>query len=518
MRQGARSLFGRSGKGEGRRFPVRYLAVAAGGVIEAAAIIACAVLACAVIPHFWVVAWVVQAVCAVRIVASDDNPDYKLPWLLFVVALPVIGVTLYLMFYSRKLSPGYIRRALSHQGEYDYDHSIAISELKEKDEVAFSQVKMLCEISGSHLFSGTDMQYFPLGEELFDGLIEDVQHAERFIFLEYFIIKEGLLWDRLFAALCSRAAVGVEVRLLYDDVGCMPTLPKDFEEKLAMHGITAVAFSKIKIWADGRINNRNHRKLAVIDGAVAYTGGVNIGDEYVNIKPRFGHWKDGGLRLKGPAVWEITRLFLTDFGLSCKKSVDFIGELYPACDSDATGFAVPYGDGPKPIFRHNVTKLVIQNLLATATRYAYFTSPYLIMDNELCKSFERAAMRGVDVRIVLPFVPDKKLVFSVTRSFYPRLTACGVSVYEYTPGFMHAKNCVCDDRWAIVGSANLDYRSLAHHFECGVLIYGAECVKDVLADFDRILEKSKKVAENTQKTGFFERIGRAIARIFAPLL
>ena len=282
--------------------------------------------------------------------------------------------------------------------------------------------------------------------------------------------------------------------------------------------LNAVAFSKVRGQADSKFNNRSHRKIAVIDGVIGYTGGVNIADEYVNAIERFWHWKDGGIRLEGDAVCELTRLFLTDFAINVKNFEVVQSVVYPKTDSSGDGFIIPFGDGPRPIYRYNVSKLAIQNMLSCALDYAYIFTPYLIIDNELCKTIETTALRGVKVKIVVPHVADKRLIFSITRSFYRRLMEAGVEIYEYTPGFIHAKAYLVDGEFAIVGTVNLDYRSLVHHFENGVWMYRTECIKDIVSDMENTIEQSEKVGENTQKPSIFEKLVRCVVRIFSPLL
>ena len=258
--------------------------------------------------------------------------------------------------------------------------------------------------------------------------------------------------------------------------------------------------------------------MLIVDGRIAYTGGVNIADEYINERKRFGHWKDSGIRIEGEAVWEMTKLFLVSFGLNTRKMPDRPSDCYPECKSGGGGYILPFGDGPRPIYERNVSKSAIQNMIGAAMDYVYMTTPYLIIDNDLCSDIERAALRGVDIRIIVPHIPDKKLVFGMTRSFYPRLMKAGVKIYEYEPGFIHAKSYVADGKYAIVGTVNLDYRSLVHHFENGVWMYKTDCIEDIKRDIDETAEKSILVTEEMLKPGVISRFVRAMIRIFAPML
>ena len=500
--------------------PFRYIVAVMISILEIALIIGIMVVICMYVPYFYILCYITAFACIVKIIASDDNPDYKVPWVLFVLVVPIAGFMLYFMFYSRKLQKKYIKR-LNELKQYDYKKNSANIEkdLEANDKMAYSQGKMLCKISGSQLFTNTKQRYFSLGEEMHKSIIPDLEGAERFIFLEYFIIEEGRLWNSILDVLKKKAQMGVCVRVLYDDIGCMNTLPGDYYKKLRKMGIEATPFSRLKGNADSEFNNRSHRKILVIDGKIGYTGGVNLADEYINEKQKFGHWKDTGVRLEGEAVWELTRLFLYDYGINVKKLPTDNYEIYPTQpDIKENGYIIPFGDGPRPLFEHNVGKRVIQNMLSSATKYVYITTPYLIIDNDLCSSIEGAGLRGVNVRIIVPHIPDKKLVFGMTRSFYYRLMKAGVKIYEYEPGFIHAKSYIADDTYAMIGTINLDYRSLVHHFENGVWMYKCSCINDLKIDIEKTLEKSIEITPSMLKTGLLTRFIRSLVRIFAPML
>ena len=500
--------------------PFRYIIAVMITVLEIALIIGIMIVICLYVPYFYILCYITAFACIIKIIASDDNPDYKVPWVLFVLTVPIAGFMLYFMFYSRKLQKKYIKR-LNELKQYDYkkDSTKIEKELEKTDKMAYSQGKMLSEISGSHLFTNTKQMYFSLGEEMLESMMLDLERAEKFIFMEYFIIEEGKLWNGILEVLKKKALMGVTVRVLYDDIGCMNTLPGNYCKTLRKMGIEATPFSRLKGNADSEFNNRSHRKILVIDGKVGYTGGINLADEYINEVVRFGHWKDTGIRLEGEAVWELTRLFLYDYGINVKKSPVDNYELYPESNNiTETGYLIPFGDGPRPLFEHNVGKRVIQNMLSSATQYVYITTPYLIIDNDLCTVIESAAMRGVDVRIIVPHIPDKKLVFEMTKSFYHRLMKAGVKIYEYEPGFIHAKSYIADGEYAMIGTINLDYRSLVHHFENGVWMYKCSCINELKNDIDKTLEKSIEITPDMLKTGPITRFIRSLVRIFAPML
>lgn len=499
--------------------PFRYILAVLITLFEVLAVIGIVASFCYYVPYFYLAAWATEIFCVIRIIASDDNPDYKVPWLLFVLIIPIAGFMLYFMFYSRTLQKRFIKRLDALKSRtYRYNNDELFSELQRENPMVASQAKMLCSIAETHLFANTKQEYFPLGEDMHQRLLEDLETAEKFIYMEYFIVEEGKFWNSILEILKRKAAAGVEVKVLYDDIGCMMTLPGDYHKMLKAYGIEAAPFSRLKGNADSEFNNRSHRKITVIDGKVGYTGGVNIADEYINEVVKYGHWKDTAIRLEGEAVRELTKLFLVDFGINVRKMPNIRDDLYPKTEITEHGYVIPFGDGPHPLYNRRVGKSVIQNMLNGATRYMWMTSPYLIIDNDLCLSIENAALRGLDVRIIVPHIPDKKLVFGMTQSYYHRLMAAGVRIYEYKPGFIHAKSYLADDKQAMIGTINLDYRSLVHHFENGVWMYDCESVKDLKTDMEDTLSKSIEVTPEMLKTNLLQRFIRAVVRIFAPML
>ena len=500
--------------------PVRFIIAIALALLATLAVMAIVVLLSIYVPYFYLLMWATEIACVIQIAASDENPDYKVPWLLVVLVIPVAGLMLYIMFHSRKLKKKYIRRMENLKSHaYVQDDSQAFDALTAESTTASNQARLLCGISEAHLFRDTCQTYFPLGDDMFPKMLEDLQKAEKFIFLEYFIIEEGVFWNSILDILRQKAAQGVEVKVVYDDIGCMNTLPGNYWRVLRSYGFEAAPFAMLRGNADSEFNNRSHRKIMVIDGRIGYTGGVNIADEYINKIVKHGHWKDVGLRLEGEAVKELTRLFLLDHGLNVRKEPEIRPDYFPECRvADETGWLVPFGDGPVPVYIHQVGKSAIQNMLHQAQRYVYMMTPYLIIDNEMCKAIENAALRGVDVRIIVPHIPDKKLIFEMTRSYYARLMASGVQVYEYKPGFIHAKCYLTDDEIAMVGTINLDYRSLAHHFENGVWMYRTSSIADIRQDFSDTFAKSIHVDESMLKKGMLQRLICTLVKMFAPML
>lgn len=454
------------------------------------------------------------------IVNRNMPPESKVTWLLFAV-VPVFGFLLYLMIGERRLSKKEIQQlekmdSMKFREDNSYDLRV---ELKQENKSAFGIVKSLLSMDhNSDVYDGTASQYFPLGEEMFEAMLDDLRSAKKFIFLEFYIIDPGLMWNRVLEILVDKVQQGVEVKLLYDDIGCMATLSGDYTKRLRKMGIDAHKFNKVIPRMTVAYNNRDHRKILVVDGQVGYTGGINLADEYINHIVRFGHWKDGGVRLEGSAVKALTRLFLMNWYINRGEITDFDRYHFDSQRVEGKGLYIPYGSGPKPIYKEQVGKAVYQNIINQAIDYVYITTPYLIIDYDLTEDIKNAAMRGVDVRIVTPFIPDKKLIQIVTRGAYPDLLEAGVRIYEYTPGFIHSKNVISDDELAVVGTINFDYRSLVHHYENAILMYQTETIADIKQDFEGLFDISKEISLETLQNSWYQRLLKEIMQLFAPLL
>ena len=454
------------------------------------------------------------------IVNRNMPPESKVTWLLFAV-VPVFGFLLYLMFGERRLSKKEIQQlekmdSMKFREDNSYDLRV---ELKQENKSAFGIVKSLLSMDhNADVYDGTTSQYFPLGEEMFEAMLDDLRSAKKFIFLEFYIIDPGLMWNRILQILVDKVQQGVEVKLLYDDIGCMATLPGDYTKRLRKMGIDAHKFNKVIPRMTVAYNNRDHRKILVVDGQVGYTGGINLADEYINHIVRFGHWKDGGVRLEGRAVKALTRLFLMNWYINRGEITDFDRYHFDSQRVEGKGLYIPYGSGPKPIYKEQVGKAVYQNIINQAIDYVYITTPYLIIDYDLTEDIKNAAMRGVDVRIVTPFIPDKKLIQIVTRGAYPDLLEAGVKIYEYTPGFIHSKHVVSDDELAVVGTINFDYRSLVHHYENAVLMYQTETISVIKQDFEEMFEICEEILPENMNHSWYKRLVKEIMQLFAPML
>ena len=499
--------------------PLRYIVAVLLTILEIVLIMAIVFLCAIYIPYFYIALLITEIVVVIGIIGSNENPDYKIPWLLFVIILPIVGFMLYFMFHKRKLPKRIIKRLEHCKHTLKFEDTNNFEILSTQDKLISSHAKELCSISDTHLYQNTKIKYYSLGEEMHEDILKELQKSEKFIFLEFFIIEEGKFWDSILNILIEKAKQGVDVKVVYDDIGCMATLPGNYYKKLKKFNILSVPFSKLKGQADGEFNNRSHRKILVIDGKVGFTGGVNIADEYINHRIVYGHWKDTAIKLEGSAVNELTKLFLTNYYLNIKdyENINF-NQYFIDYKVENKSFVIPFGDGPNPIYEKQVGKTVIMNILNQAKDYVYITTPYLIIDNELMKTIENTALRGVDVRIILPHIPDKKLVFEMTKSNYTILMKSNVKIYEYLPGFIHAKSYISDDKVGMIGTINLDYRSLTYHFENGVWMYNDKVILDMKKDFLDTCDKSLLMNNQKIKDNLFTRVIRSIVRIFSPLL
>ncbi len=500
--------------------PFRYIISMGLIIFEIAMIIAIMIILALYVPYFWIAELITQIICIISIIGRKDNPDYKIPWLLFVFVVPIVGFMCYFMFYTRSLSKKSLKKINNiKSSSVEKNDDLEMNLINKKDEIRYTQAILLKKLSGSHLYQNTNLKYFSSGEKMFISLLADLESAKEYIFMEYFIIENGLFWNKILKILKDKAMnQNVEVYVVYDDIGCMMTLPGNYDKELRKYSIKAVPFSKLKGQANNEFNNRSHRKITVIDGKISYTGGINIADEYINHIEKFGHWKDVGIRLEGEATKELIRIFINDYNMNVKSDYLYLNKYCVNTNINDDGFVIPFGDGPKPLFERQVAKSIILSQLQTAKKMVYITTPYLIIDSELVRAIEDTALRGVDVRIITPHIPDKKLVFEITRSYYSSLIKNGVKIYEYKPGFIHAKNFIFDDNTAIVGTINLDYRSLVHHFENGVWIYNHEVIKDISEDFLETQENSIEFTSAMIKNNLFYRFIHAVLKIFTPLL
>ncbi len=464
--------------------------------------------------------WIIVAVSVLHAANRDMVPETKIPWILCIIVLNVMGVAIYVTFSSNR--PTKQQRKLYKALDETLSPHIHRTLTKEQTEEALGKWSSVSEAlyavnPAAILHGNTKTNYYPSGEKFFEALLSDLEKAKKFIFIETFIIKKGKIWSALLDVLSRKAKEGVEVRVMYDDVGSMGMVPASYPKELEALGIRCRRFNPFKPVITNLHNNRDHRKIAVIDGTVGYTGGINLADEYANLEHPFGEWKDAGVRLEGEGVQVFTLMFLRMFGLQAKQieDVDYYLPEPPAFEGE--GYVQPYGDGPSPLYGRHLGEDVYINILNTARRYVWITTPYLIIDYRMREALVLAAQRGVDVRLLTPHIPDKKVPFALTRSNYMALIQGGVKVYEYTPGFVHAKCFLADDEAGVVGTINLDYRSFLFHFEDAVFLSGGTALKELKADFEATFPISELQTEESAKRSVVWRGICELAKIFAPL-
>ena len=473
--------------------------------------------------YFYIVSVLVSIIVVIRLVSKKDNPSYKLAWAIPIMLFPVFGGFFYLLAGNSKLS-----KKISKRLEVIYYRTTPhlrqdpkiIKALEEKDRQMANQVKYINDYALFPMYQNTTTKYLSPGESFFESLMEELEKAEHFIFMEYFIIREGEMLDPIIEILERKAKQGVDVRFLYDDIGSLRTVPYKYEEKLRKKGIRCEVFNPLAPVLNMILNNRDHRKITVIDGHTGYMGGINLADEYINAIEKYGHWKDAAIMIKGEAVWNLTMMFLQTWNFSNGEFDDyekFKPHTYHPEPFESDGYVQPYGDSP--LDRETVGENVYLNLLHRAKDYVYISTPYLIVDNEMVTALTLAAKSGLDVRIVTPYKEDKWYVHIVTRAYYKQLLEAGIKIYEYTPGFIHSKTVVSDDEVAIVGSINMDYRSLYLHFECATLVYQNKTVFEVKEDYLKMLEVCTPITlEICNSVSIATRILRSILRLFAPLM
>lgn len=459
------------------------------------------------------------AICIVIwLVRKEDNPAYKIAWIILILLLPFLGGIFYLLWGNTPISRSRLPQIPSLQQFQLERHKQPATEALCMENPEFRRTcQYLYTVAEMPVWQNTSTQFYPLGEQMFEAMLIDLEKAEKFIFLEYFIIEPGIVWDSILEILIRKAQQGVDVRVMYDDAGCLATLPLRYNQTLTKMGIRTVKFNQFLPMLYTYLNYRDHRKMCIVDGNVAFTGGINLADEYINRKERFGHWKDTGIRLCGDGVMNLTALFLQLWDFSTKTKTQDFSNYLPTVSAETDGYVQAFADSPLDSF--NVSETAFMSIINHAQKYVYITSPYLTLDNEMLTALCTAAQSGIDVRIVTPGIPDKSYVYAVTRSYYAQLIRAGVRIYEYTPGFLHAKMIVSDDEIAIVGTINMDFRSFYLHFECGSVFYHSSIIKDVKADILDTIDKSRPIDQQwISSQPWIKSIFASVLRLFAPLL
>lgn len=458
------------------------------------------------------------------IVNKNYNPAFKIAWILVITAIPVFGCLIFLicrMQITRKFFNHFIIEKFEETKPFLKQSDLIYYEIKQQNQYVSNLSKYVHKYAGYPIHIGTTTEYFSIGELFFEDLKQELSKAEHFIFMEFFIIDKGKMWKEILDILIDKVKQGVDVRLIYDGMGSQIILPNNYDRKLSKLGIKCKIFNPFVPMLSSIQNNRDHRKIVVIDGHTAYTGGVNLADEYINVKNRFGHWKDTAIKLHGEAVVNFTMMFFNMWNYTNKSNEDNYTDYFPhkyheeSFESD--GYVMPYGD--IPIDDEHVGKNVYIDIISKAKDYVYIMNPYLILDSETITAMEIASKSGVKIKLIVPGIPDKWYVYVIAQSFYKDLLDIGVEIYEYSKGFIHAKNFVSDDSVATVGTINLDFRSLYLHFEDAVFMYKSKSVADVKLDFQQTLKECKKIDyDYIAKIPIIKRISGALLRMLSPML
>lgn len=470
------------------------------------------------IPFFDLIILIMSLSLVLYIVNKEDDAGYKMSWIVLILVLPFFGILLYLTV-GNKRPTKLMKKNYEEQVEKSTDN-LATSDvlMTIEDKRVRGQMEYLVN-QGFPVYKDNETTYYSLGDYNYPDLLVALKRAKHFIFMEYFIVEEGKMFNQILDILKEKVIEGVEVRFMYDDAGSLTALPYGYHKLLESYGIRCAVFNPVTLKSAFKMNSRDHRKITVIDGTVGFSGGLNLADEYINERVRFGHWKDTGIKIVGEAVYNLTLMFLATWNATKGEVCDFDQyhpRHYDLKLTNGNGYVIPYADSP--LDNEPVGENVYLNMINQAKDYLYIFTPYLIIDEKLQTALTLAVKRGVDVRIGTPGIPDKKTVFRVTRSYYEPLIDHGVKIYEYTPGFLHAKCFICDDEIATVGTINLDYRSLYLHFECGVYLYKTDSIKEIKEDFLKTYEVSKKITKETVVRGKFRGLFESFLRLFAPLM
>ena len=458
------------------------------------------------------------ALVAIRVYQRQGSPSYKLVWMCLLLALPVSGMILFCLWggthQAKSLSMRTVPPAKERESAWmESENNIA---RLSRQSPAWGRLATYLQKRGFLLYRNTDARYFSDGAAFFDDLVDHLRQAETYIFLEYYILAEGQIWDRIFAVLKERAAAGVEVRIIFDDFGNLTRLSDATLQAVQDAGIEVAVFNPVHRYVN-RIyfNYRDHRKITVIDGYWAYTGGINIADEYANLIVRFGHWKDSGVRMEGEGAWGFAAQFIRMWkmmGHTLPNEDDF---YRPRREGAGSGYCQPFTDGPLNNPDNPIEETYLQ-LMASAKRFLYLTTPYYAVEEYMQKSLCMAADAGVDVRLMIPAIPDHKFTYMVAETYWGELLSHGVKIYKYTPGFLHAKSVMVDREVALLGSTNMDYRTFQLHYECGVLLYHMPAVEELLEDLDDVMNKSAVYTlEDWNHRSWFRRSFASLLRLGA---
>jgi cardiolipin synthase len=465
---------------------------------------------------------ILSIIVCVHVLNKHAKAAYKITWIFLNMLFPIFGGILYIFFNSQANPRKFkqlIKKNIQDSSNAFYLSGNRLPDLLKAYPEFRPQAHYLQDYAGFPVYTNTQVRYFDSGEAFFQRVLEELKKAEQYIFLEFFILREGVMLNPIISILERKVQEGIDVRIMYDDLGCFMSLPAHYRKSLEEKGIKCFVFNPFRPILSSLQNNRDHRKIITIDGKVAFTGGLNLADEYINAVDRFGRWKDAAIMLEGEGAWSLTLIFLQMWNLQQGVN-DTYESFYPwkeiPCEIKPDGYVQPYADSP--VDEENVGEHVYIQIINKAKNYVYINTPYLVVDDSLLSALALAAKSGVDIRIITPHRWDKWIVAITSRSYYRQLISAGVKVYEYTSGFNHGKTIVCDDALATVGTTNLDFRSLYLHFECGVLLYHNKAVQAVKDDFLRTIPVSHEITLQECAHNAFQRIFLDVLRIFAPLM
>lgn len=473
------------------------------------------------IPYAVVTLLLFTIIMVTSVINSEHNTNVKLTWITLIMLLPGFGGFLYIFIQTdmgHRTIKKRLKKIISESEDEFPNQEELMRKLKTRNKGLYNLATYTKKTGGFPVYEGSKTKYFSIGEDAFKEMIIQLKKAEKFIFMEYFIVDEGYMWGQILKILSDKVKEGVEVRFMYDGTCEFALLPHNYTKRLSKLGIKAKVFAPIRPFLSTHYNYRDHRKILIVDGNVAFTGGINLADEYINEKVVYGHWKDTAIMVEGEAVDSFTLMFLQMWNVS-ESHRTYMGNLYKSkpLEEKRKGYVLPIGDSP--LDNDKVGQMIYMDMLDRANDYVHIMTPYLILDGDMVTSLQFAAKRGIDVKIIMPHIPDKKIVFAQSRSHYKELIKSGVKIYEYTPGFIHAKVFVSDDIKAFVGTINLDYRSLYHHFECGVYLEEALTVSDIEKDFNETLKQSHQITlEDIKKFNFFMTLLGRFLKLFAPLM
>ena len=464
---------------------------------------------------------VISVVIAVAVAGRHSDSGTKLTWVFLMLSVPVFGWLFYFLFGQSKIPKALMikdRQAYSDYKDYAR-HNMKVLEKAGKNPTLDKMTSMAWTNGYFPVYENCETTYYPTGMEQCQAIIEAMTKAKHFIFVETFILDSGRLWESIQKVMIEKAKEGVDVRMIYDDFGAFTHMDANYDKYLQSKGIKAFAFNPLKPRLAGQMNNRDHRKMIIVDGDIAFTGGINIADEYVNLKKRFGYWKDMGIGIKGPAVEQFTIAFLQIWNYVSGTNTRYEKFLphKEVKDLPANGYVIPFFDAPTD--DNETGKNFHMNMFNQANDYVWISTPYLVLDPEMISTIRLAVANGIDVRIVVPGTPDKKIVYAVTQNNFEPLIKAGARIYIYEPGFIHGKVCLSDDSSAVVGTVNMDSRSYYVNYECGVWMQDTSAIPKIKGDFEKIFKASREVTlADCEKVGWFTRFYRSFLSLFSPLL